>query len=157
MRLLTGPPFNEKKDCEYSKLLENFQGKKVICGGTTANIISRELKRKIKTNLKQRNIGLPPVSEMDDIDMVTEGILTLTETARYLESGEKTETSNYVKQLVDIFHESDIIEFYVGTRINEAHQDPNFPVDLEMRRNVIKRIIIYLENNLLKKTILKYI
>lgn len=157
MMLVTGPPFREKDDSSFARLMENFEGRKVICGGTTAQIIARELGRKIKTDWRQYNSGLPPPSKMDGVDMITEGILTLTETARYMESGEKLQTAEIVRQLVEIFHESDIINIVAGTKVNEAHQDPKLPVDLEIRRNIIKRIKVYLETNLLKKVNIQYI
>lgn len=157
MLLLTGPPFHDKKDTEFATMLDNFKGRKVICGGTTANIISRELDRKIETNWKKRDRGLPPTSKMDGVDLITEGILTLTETASYLENDERPETASSVRDLVEMFHESDIINIVVGTKVNEAHQDPNLPVDLEIRRNIVKRIKNCLENKLLKKVNLQYI
>jgi hypothetical protein len=52
---------------------------------------------------------------------------------------------------------SDIIEFKVGTRVNEFHQDPNMPVELEIRRNVVKKIAALLEEHYLKETCIKYI
>jgi len=53
--------------------------------------------------------------------------------------------------------DSDEIHFVIGTRINEAHQDPNLPVDLEIRRTVVKRIANRLEDKFLKEVTLKYI
>lgn len=61
---------------------------------------------------------------MDGVDSITEGILTLTETASYLENDERPETASSVRDLVEMFHESDIINIVVGTKVNEAHQDP---------------------------------
>ena len=156
MMLLTGPPFRENDDAAFARLVETFDGRKVVCGGTTANIISRELRRKVKTDWKMYNSGLPPPSKMEGVDLITEGILTLTETARYLESGEKLQTAETVRQLVEMFHESDIINIVAGTKVNEAHQDPKLPVDLEIRRNIIKRIRACLENNLLKQVNIQY-
>ena len=42
---------------------------------------------------------------------------------------------------MNLMLQSDIVEFVVGTRINEAHQDPNVPVELDLRRNIVRRII----------------
>ena len=155
--LLTGPPFKESSDKEFADIIRYFRGKKVICGGTTANIISRELKREIFTDIKKKNGFLPMTSEMKGIDLVTEGILTLTELAKYLESNETAKTAPSIKELVEIFHESDVIDFVVGTRVNIAHQDPTLPVDLEIRRNIVKKIKTILETNFRKVVNLKYI
>jgi hypothetical protein len=157
LRLLTGPPFKQERDREYAETVTRFNGRRIICGGTTATIISRELKREIITDMKLRGGGLPPTSEMKGVDLVTEGILTLTETARYLEGqGRFKEPPFAVKKIVEMFMESDIIEFIVGTRVNEAHQDPSLPVDLEIRRNIVKRIKASLENNYRKKVVINY-
>jgi len=157
LRLLTGPPFRKQDDRDFADLVNGYEGRKVVCGGTTANIISRELNRPVKTKLFMRNGGLPPISEMAGIDLVTEGILTLTETAKQLENETPNQGPPSVRELMTLFLESDIIEFVVGTRVNEAHQDPSLPVDLEIRRNIIKRIKASLETRYRKKVILRYI
>lgn len=157
LRLVTGPPFRKQQDREFADLVTDFPGRKIICGGTTANIISRELNRPIKTHLFMRNRGLPPTSEMNGVDLLTEGILTLTETARCLEAENPFDTAPSVIEMLNMFLESDIIEFVVGTRVNEAHQDPSLPVDLEIRRNIVKRIKAALENRFRKKVMLRYI
>ena len=62
-----------------------------------------------------------------------------------------------IQNFYNLLMDSDVIEFIVGTKINEAHQDPNLPVDLEMRRNIIKRIQTCLENQYRKKVTVHYI
>ncbi|UDQ96553.1 SpoIIE family protein phosphatase [Lentisphaerota bacterium WC36G] len=155
--LLTGPPYKESSDSEFADIIRYFKGKKIICGGTTASIISRELKREILTDIKNKNGFLPMTSEMKGVNLVTEGILTLTELAKYLESGETKETAPSIKELVELFHESDIVDFVVGTRVNIAHQDPTLPVDLEIRRNIVKKIKVILEINYRKIVNVRYI
>ena len=53
--------------------------------------------------------------------------------------------------------QSDIVRFVVGTRINEAHQDPNVPVELDLRRNIVRRIASLLETKHLKEARLEFI
>jgi hypothetical protein len=89
---------------------------------------------------------------MQGADLVTEGILTLTRAAQYLEAGPGPYPADAAGQLTELLHESDQIEFLVGTRINEAHQDPSLPVDLEIRRNIVKRIAQAMESRYLKET-----
>ncbi|MEG2076074.1 MAG: hypothetical protein RRY34_06190, partial [Victivallaceae bacterium] len=155
LRLLTGPPFRAENDRDFAEMVVNFDGKTIVSGGTTANIVSRELKRKITIDLKSMSSGLPPVSKMDGVDLVTEGILTLTVVARILE-GESVERSAAVDSMINMLIESDVIEFIVGTKVNEAHQDPSLPVDLEIRRNIVKRIKTVLEDKYRKKVIIRY-
>jgi hypothetical protein len=52
---------------------------------------------------------------------------------------------------------SDHIEILVGTSVNAAHQDPSLPVDLDIRRNMIRRICKLLEEKYLKTTSLQFL
>lgn len=154
--IFTGPPYNKSKDREYCMSFGFFNGKKAICGGTTANMISRELKREI-ININPEDCGdLPPIAEMDGIDLVTEGILTLTRAAEYLEQ-EELHHKDAAGLLVKFLLESDIIEFMVGAMLNQAHYDPSLPIEIEVRRTVIKKIKILLENKYFKQVAINYI
>ncbi len=157
MLLASGPPFHQDTDSSFARLVDGFRGRKAVCGGTTATILGRELNRRIKTDLKTISDRLPPLSEMDGVDLITEGILTLTEIAKYLENGMGNTDSEVVRKLTAMLMDSDIITFLVGTRVNEAHQDPNLPVDLEIRRNIIKRIMKALEEKYHKDVFHKYV
>ena len=90
--------------------------------------------------------------------MVTEGIITMGAVAELLENGAKTEglKPNAATKMVDLFLDSDRIKFVVGTKINEAHQDPNMPVELEIRRNVVKKIASLLQDVYLKEVSIQY-
>ncbi len=154
--ILTGPPYAAGRDTEFAEMLAEFDGRKVICGGTTANIVARELGRTIRDCLRGGSGDIPPAADMDGVDLVTEGILTLTRTAQLLERDEPPREKNPASQLYDILVNSDAIEFVVGARINEAHQDPNLPIDLEIRRNIIKRLCRVLEDKYLKEIRVQY-
>ena len=155
--VVSGPPFNKRWDAQIARMLDAYDGKRAICGGTTANIIARELNRKIHMDLALAQPDLPPPSSMDGADLVTEGILTLTNAARLLEEDVPARGKNPAATLVELFRESDIIEFLVGSRINEAHQDPTLPLDIEIRRNIVRRIAQQLETKYLKEVSIKCI
>lgn len=159
----TGPPFDEKNDANLTKLVMEFPGRKIICGGTTANIVSRETGRKITLDIDDMDISgndLPPSSRMEGIDLITEGILTLSKVERIL-SEEDTDNHNCpdgpAEKIIRMLYDSDKITFLVGTRINIAHQDPTLPVELEIRRNVVKKIKYLLETKWLKDVDITYI
>lgn len=155
--LLSGPPFHAGRDAEYARMLQNFSGTKVICGGSTANIVARELGRNVEMDLEDLSDDLPPISRMDGVHLVTEGILTLTRVAAMLEDGRRTEGRNGAVRLFELLLESDSIRFVVGSRINEAHQDPRLPLDIEFRRNIVKRIARALETKHFKEVSITYI
>ena len=156
--LVSGPPYDKKNDARYAYKIDSFDGKRVICGGTTSNIISRELGRDVTTDLRSGGEGIPPMATMDGVDLITEGIITLTFVAQFLESSEiPDDKKNPAVLLCKIFLDSDVIDFVIGTKINEAHQDPLLPHDLELRRSIIKRIAVSLEDKYLKKVNIDYI
>ena len=123
--VLTGPPFSRDKDPELARLVNTFDGRKVVCGGTTANILGRLLKRDIAMDLDFFDPEVPPTSRMKGVDLITEGTITLAKVASLLEDGVNPDTlaRNAVRQLVSLLLDSDIVQFVVGTRINEAHQE----------------------------------
>lgn len=158
--VMTGAPFNRAHDQDLARMAERTPGRKVICGGTTANIISRQLNRPIQIDMRQaRDSRVPPLARMEGFELVTEGILTLGEVLRLLEEGFAPEElrSNAAVRLASMLLDSDIVKFAVGTRINEAHQDPNIPVELDLRRNIVKRIARLLEDKHMKRVIIQYL
>lgn len=155
--VLTGPPFDRNRDAELAELAQSFPGRKAICGGTTASIVSRRLNRPVRVLLENLDADLPPCSTMEGVDLITEGTLTLGRVAGLLESGVDVLPANAAGRLLELMLESDQIDFVVGTRINEAHQDPNIPVELELRGTLVKRIARLLEEKHLKETRLRRI
>lgn len=159
LMLLTGPPFSPLKDAQISKELDSFDGKKVICGGTTAKIVSRELNRPVHVDISHMDENVPPCCTMEGIDLITEGTYTLGKVMELLENDTYNSYTddNGVSKLCNYLLNSDIICFIVGTRINQAHQDPNIPVELGIRRNLIKNITRLLEEKFLKEIRLQYL
>ena len=154
--IFTGPPYHQSKDAEYARMFANFKGKKAICGGTTANLISRELNRPITMDTAISIGKLPSCSYMDGVDLVTEGVLTLTKTLEYLESG-TSDIDNAAGKLVNFLLDSDCINFMVGAKLNQAHYDPALPVEIEIRKNIIKKIAEVLQSKYFKKVSIQYI
>jgi len=158
--VLTGAPFNRAHDQDLARLAERTPGRKVICGGTTANIVSRLLNREIQIDMRQPvDPRVPPWARMEGFDLVTEGTLTLGEVVRLLEEGFAPEDmrSNAAVRLARLLLDSDIVKFAVGTRINDAHQDPNIPRELDLRRNIVKRIASLLESKHMKRVLIQYV
>jgi hypothetical protein len=137
---------------------ESFPGRKAICGGTTANIISRLLNRPVRACLTKLDPEIPPPAIMDGMDLITEGTMTLARVAEMLERGAQEHwPDNAARDLMALMLQSDVVEFVVGTRINEAHQDPNVPVELDLRRNIIRRIVGLLESKYLKECWIQFL
>ena len=159
MRVLTGPPYYREHDGDYARQALIGSEHVVVCGGTSANILERELGVKVKVSLADMRSsgGLPPIGRMDGIGIATEGILTL---SRVLSALEEMRSPKYepaaARAILDMMMRHDRIEFVLGTKVNESHQDPGIPQDLELRRSVIKRIARALELNYRKETVVNY-
>ncbi len=156
--LASGPPFSEKRDAEYAETIRSFDGHTIISGGTSAEIVARELKAEITTDLfRFRRSTLPPISMMEGVGLVTEGILTLTETFNLLEGKPRPLRENAAVLLTDQLLNSDVIHILAGTKINQAHQDPTLPMELEIRRSLMRRIAGLLEDRYFKEVKLEFI
>lgn len=157
--ICTGPPYEKDRDKIYADKVKSFVGKKVLSGATTGDIIAREWDREIKDTFDFDDPDLPPVSFMEGVDLITEGILTLTKVANLLKdyNNQTVLGKGAADRIVKMILESDEIDFIVGTRINIAHQDPNLPVELEIRRTVVKRIAAILEDKFLKEVLIEFI
>lgn len=157
--IATGPPYDHGKDRELAGKVENHCGPKIICGGTTAKIVSRELGRKINFDLAKFGYNTPPPSIMEGVDLVTEGIITLGQTLEMLKTGyEQTVSDNSpARRIADMLLDSDIVRFIVGTRINDAYQAPDIPDEIALRKSIIREIARLLEEKYLKGTVITYI
>ncbi|HNY44266.1 MAG: SpoIIE family protein phosphatase [Bacteroidota bacterium] len=156
--IATGPPTYRESDKELAEFIKNYDGKKIVAGGSTTDLIARELDLKVSTSLEFADPELPPISHIEGIDLVTEGILTLNKVWKILTEYEPQYKLGRgpADQIVKLILESDHIDIVVGTKINEAHQDPNVPIDLEIRRTIANRIANILENKFLKHITIKY-
>lgn len=158
--LITGPPFYKIKDYDFVERIQGFNGKKIICGGTTAEIIARELNIEVEIEHARKDMkALPPAATMKGFEMVTEGILTLGKVEELLEAytSELHVGDSPAEEVVKLLLQHDVIDIIVGTRINWAHQDPDQPIELELRKFVVKRITKILTNKFFKKVSVEYI
>jgi hypothetical protein len=94
---------------------------------------------------------------MEGVGIATEGILTLGRVLSALEQMRPPEREPAAaRAILERMMRHDRIEFVIGTKVNESHQDPNIPQDLELRRSVVKRIASALEKNYRKKVTVDY-
>lgn len=158
--LITGPPFYKIKDFDFVGRIKNFQGKKIICGGTTAEIIARELNLDVKIqHIRKEANALPPTAKMEGFELISEGILTLRRVEEILENYDSDSRLGDTppEEIVKLLLLHDVIDVIVGTRINWAHQDPEQPLELELRKYVVKRIVQILRLKFFKKVMVEYI
>ena len=157
--LCTGPPFNPDKDNEFAYILESFNGKKIVSGATTTEIIARELGRTV-TDEERVDLTLPPSSKMQGVDLITEGVLTLSKVTYMLNTLQINSNTQFGKgpadQICKLLLDTDEIYILVGTKINETHHDPSLPVEIEIRKNLIQRLTKVLSEKYMKVVIVQY-
>ncbi|MCX6240577.1 MAG: PP2C family protein-serine/threonine phosphatase [Bacteroidetes bacterium] len=158
LMICSGPPVDPANDSLMAGLLQKFEGRKIISGATTGDMIAREWGKEIVDSNVMTDPDLPPVSHMDGVELITEGILTLSKVSELL----KKYNSAYelgkgpADLIVKAILESDKIYFIVGTNINVAHQDPTLPIELELRRTVVHRIARTLDEKFMKEVSMKF-
>lgn len=140
--LLAGPPVEKEDDERVVEALMNSPGRRVVCGGTTANLVARQLGRGIDVDLETGTEEIPAAGRIEEIDLVTEGTLTLTKALEIIRSETPDEQLKLkvdgASRLVALLKESDEIRMIVGRAMNPAHQNPNLPRNLGIKVQVIQ-------------------
>lgn len=149
MNILFGPPAN-RDDCDrMMSLFFSKEGKHIICGGTTSAIAAKWLKKPLKTNLSFERSDIPPTAEIEGIDLVTEGVITLNRVIEYAKDHiaenklyEEWEYYNNGAALISrmLFEEATDINFYVGKAINPAHQHMDLPINYSIKMKIVEEL-----------------
>lgn len=145
--VFSGPPSNKEEDQKVVEKLLHTRGKKIVCGGTAAHIVSRITGRPITTSFEMRNPKIPPVGYIPGIDLVTEGVLTLQGAVEILEKVRDSTDVSFLEaedgaSLLArmLFEECTHIHMLVGRAINPAHQNPDFPQALSIKLNILHKL-----------------
>ncbi|HPP07130.1 MAG TPA: SpoIIE family protein phosphatase, partial [Syntrophorhabdaceae bacterium] len=142
LNVLTGPPLKKVDDEKVVKRFMEMKGKKVICGSTTVEMVSRCLKTKAVMEGEPEGYYKPPSYRIEGIDFASEGAITLNQIYNIIEvAPDKLGGSSTVTNLARIFHESDIINFIVGMATNRAHKSFIFRQMGIFPREVIVRLL----------------
>jgi hypothetical protein len=148
--LLIGAPLNKEDDGSVVKNLMTSNGKKIVCGGTTGNIVARELQQELDVDLSTLSDDVPPVGIIKGVDLVTEGTITLLRTLELLKDSSKRDTLRYKKdgasRLAYELTETDSITIHLGRAMNAAHQNPDLPIDLGLKSQFVEEIARLLES-----------
>lgn len=151
VNIFTGPPTDKEDDEQLVSDFMKCEGKKVVCGGTSANIAARVLKKEIVTSVNYADPSVPPTASIEGLDLVTEGVLTLGKALGILRKYEQDEfdeeffneldadngASKLAKLLIE---ECTDLNLFVGKALNPAHQNSNLPFDLSVRMNLVEQL-----------------
>ena len=152
VNIFTGPPKAKEDDERLMHEFMRAEGKKVIAGGTSANIASRVLGREIVTKFDSRNPDVPPMATLEGIDLVTEGVMTLGKCLKLLkkyandefdeEFFDELDQNNGASKLAKLLiEECTELNLFVGTAVNDAHKESELNFDLSMRQNLVDQLI----------------
>ena len=143
--VFTGPPSNRGEDAQWVERFTHRLGQRVVCGGTTAKIVARHLGHSLDVDLSTITAEVPPMARLAGMDLVTEGILTLTRLRDMLRGGAERASVRFAvdgaSSLLRLLLEVDHIHFLVGQTVNPAHQNPELPHQIGIRIGVVREII----------------
>ncbi len=149
MNLLFGPPRN-RDDCDrMMSLFFSKEGKHIVCGGTTSSIAAKYLGKPVRATLNFEQSDVPPIAEIEGVDLVTEGVITINKVIEYakdaLDKNElyeqwsiKQDGASKICRL--LFEEATDINFYVGRAVNPAHQNPDLPINFNIKMNLVEEL-----------------
>mgnify|MGYP004463125797 CR=1 FL=1 len=149
VNLLFGPPSNRDDANRMMALFFSKEGKHIVCGGTTSSIAAKYLGKPLIPSLNFESSEIPPTAEIEGVDLVTEGVITVNKVVEYakdyLESNESYTHWGYKKDGASqicrlLFEEATDINFYVGRAINPAHQNPNLPINFNIKMNLVEEL-----------------
>ncbi len=149
VNLLFGPPSVREDGRKMMSLFFSKEGKHIVCGGTTSTIAADYLGKTLKPNLDFFDPEIPPTAEIEGVDLVTEGVITINRVLEYAKnyladnssyeewSSNKDGASRIARML---FEESTDINFFVGRAVNPAHQNPNLPINFNIKMTLVDEL-----------------
>ena len=149
MNILFGPPSNRDDANRMMALFFSKEGKHIICGGTTSSIAAKYLGKPLQASLNFARSDVPPIAKIEGVDLVTEGVITMNKVIEYakdyLGENELYEEWNFKKDGASLisrllFEEATDINFYVGRAVNPAHQNPDLPINFNIKMNLVEEL-----------------
>lgn len=149
MNILFGPPSNPDDANRMMSLFFSKEGKHIVCGGTTSSIAAKYLGKPVKPSLDFISSDIPPIAEIEGVDLVTEGVITINRVVEYAKDAigdnklyEKWSFGRDGASLICrlLFEEATDINFYVGRAVNPAHQNPDLPINFNIKMNLVEEL-----------------
>lgn len=149
MNLMFGPPSNRNDGNNMMSLFFSKEGKHIVCGGTTASIAAKYLGKPLRASLNFEQSDVPPIATIEGVDLVTEGVITINKVLQYakdyLADNETYEQWSFKRDGASLicrllFEEATDINFYVGRAVNPAHQNPELPINFNIKMNLVQEL-----------------
>ena len=131
VNMMIGPPSNAESDSLVVSEFMAHDGKKVVCGGTSSQVVARELKTQVTTSFDYFDKDVPPIGYINGIDLTCEGVLTLKKLLVYAEKYVSVsdpdikmfkgkDGASLLANLLLI--EASAVNLFVGRGVNLAHE-----------------------------------
>ena len=151
VNLCFGPPESYDDNQKMMALFFSKEGMHIVCGGTTAKIAANFLKKPVITQQAQPDPEIPPMSTVEGIDIVSEGIVTMDKVLQYsndfLDKNTDFENWSYRKDAASViaralFETATDVSLFVGRAANPAHQHLkiNFSVKMKIVDDLIENL-----------------
>jgi hypothetical protein len=146
VHVMIGPPKNQADTKRMMNLYFSKNGKKVVCGGTTSELVGKHLNKSVQPSLDYIDPNIPPIASIDGIDLVTEGVITIHKVLKnvkdYMNQLDAYKTWGYARDGASLLtktliEEATDIHFYVGQAINPAHQNPDLPIQFNIKMQLV--------------------
>lgn len=143
INLLTGPPIDPDRDEEIVNSFLSNEGLKIVCGASTAKIVARVLNKELEIDPSFNSAIAPPNYEIEGIDLVTEGAVTLNQLYNiWGESMENLEKNSPVTELYALLNVADKVNLFLGGSKNPAGDDISFKQSGILKREKIVPLLI---------------
>ncbi len=152
--LMIGPPVNPADDRTVMEKFFAEEGRHIVCGGTTSTIVGKYLEQPVVASLDYFDPKIPPIASIKGVDLVTEGVITLSRVVELAEKYISTQDPDSMwrsgkdgASLIGrmLFEEATDVSFYVGRAINPAHQNPDLPITLSIKMRLIEDLSKHLK------------
>jgi hypothetical protein len=141
----TGPPANPAQDEVAMDELMAEQGTRIICGDTTAQIAARLLMAELEMEPRPEDgwANVPPVLHLEEVNLVTEGLVTLGRTRERIQGAKRVRDlprrKDGATRLARALLEADKIHFVMGLAVNPQQADDTGTTPL--RRIIIEDLM----------------
>lgn len=149
VNLMIGPPRDPAQDEEIMKDFFALEGKTIVCGGTTSKVVGRYLGKPVCPSLDFFDPDIPPIAAIQGVDLCTEGVITLGRVVALATQCVSTQigdpswlTAKDGASLIAklLFEEATNVNFYVGRAMNPAHQNPDLPLNLNLKIRLVEEL-----------------
>ncbi|MPN18026.1 hypothetical protein SDC9_165384 [bioreactor metagenome] len=102
-------------------------GFKIVCGGTTANIVSKVTNKQLTVCTETVSAFTPPHYILEGVDLATEGAVTLNQLYNVMDEERiLMNDDSPITQLYDYLMNSDKVIFYIGSTNSHTETDIDF-------------------------------